>query len=144
MNMMSLRRRIMGVEKTLLPKEYQQVEYIETPEGQHSYIDANTYITEDLRFIIDFQVIGTIITGYYIMGVYSNTNNHFYLYVSSDKTYQTAYACAWHNTSVKVDNERHTFDYCYKSGNMVVTERDVPILQVTATPTSSAKINFAS
>jgi len=30
MDMMSLRRRIMGAEKTLLPREYQQVEYLES------------------------------------------------------------------------------------------------------------------
>lgn len=37
MDMMSLRRRIMGAEKTLLPREYQQVEYLESTGTQ--YID---------------------------------------------------------------------------------------------------------
>lgn len=54
MDMMSLRRRIMGVEKTLLPREYQQVEYLESTGTQLLTTDILASIEEDDEFYMRF------------------------------------------------------------------------------------------
>jgi len=133
----------MGVEKTLLPKEYQQVEYIENAEKQNAYIDSGVTITDDLRFVVDFQVTGTIKAGRYLMGVYNEANKHFYLYISANQMFQFDYACGWGNTNVSVDSNRHTFEFFYEDGKVFVTEQGTAIFQKVATPSDAAKIHFA-
>lgn len=63
MDMMSLRRRIMGAEKTLLPSAYQQVEYLESTGAQ--YIDTGIIPTLKTKAHVTFSPTWKSSVGYF-------------------------------------------------------------------------------
>lgn len=76
MDMMSLRRRIMGAEKTLLPREYQQVEYLRATGTQ--WIDTGITFGEN-DFVASCQFVLPSYYGggeYPIMSIW--TNQYYY------------------------------------------------------------------
>ena len=102
-----------------LPAEYQEVEYLEST-GEAQWIDVGFPITDSLSMRLTFSSVTNIPNKYY-MGVYNGNNGDFYLYSSSSK-YQSAYGGPYHNTSVSLDMNKHTFDFSFDSDNAIVRE----------------------
>ena len=82
MDMMSLRRRIMGAEKTLLPREYQQVEYLESTGTQ--YIDVTQdyamYETVVVAAVTKTRTNNAMICGY---SLWSDANRNCVIQTSA-------------------------------------------------------------
>lgn len=116
---------MMGAKKARLPKEYQEVEYLQNPRSG-TYIDSGITMSEDLVFEIDFQLT-EVTQSRYFMGEYSGTA--FYLYASalvggSRIYFQTAFGTDWENTTLLADTDRHKFVYSFSNGRAIVKNGD--------------------
>ena len=75
MDMMSLRRRIMGAEKTLLPRAYQQVEYLESTGTQYIDVTRNyaMYETVVVASVTEARTNNAMICGHSLWSDASRT-----------------------------------------------------------------------
>lgn len=108
-----------------LPPEYQEVEYIQSANGDPQWIDTGIPITYSLVMEITFAVV-SVVANYYAMGEHANNNGMFYLYTTTK--FQTSYGCPYANTTVNVDTEKHTFRYSFDNSTTIVSENGQQIL----------------
>lgn len=117
-------------QKSKLPKEYQEVNYIESNGTQ--YIDTGVNADNNLRVAIDMQYTNTSVLNNTNIGVIANVAGQYLRYhlMIRDNGNFTFYYGTKSNTLNAGDKKRHYFDFNTDTGIVTVDDNEFSIYEV--------------